>query len=111
MQGLISHQNANQTNKGGRRYEQPYVIENDLSKINQSETDSLPPYQDVYIGSTNLGAELRKSAGGAVNELKVEDYPDEDMFVYKSQRKNLNLIRPPRFDGLKLVSLNFICSY
>ena len=82
-------------------------MENDLSKVNQSETDSLPPYHDVYIGSTNL-AEYRKSGGGVgvVNELKVEDYPDEDMFVYKSQRKNLNLIRPPRFDGLKLVSLN-----
>ena len=36
--------------------------------------------------------------------MRVEDYPDEDVFVYKSQRKNLNLMRPPKFDALKLVS-------
>ena len=75
-------------------------MENDLSKVNQSETDSLPPYHDTYIVTTNV-VDYRKSGG---SDVKVEDYPDEDLFVYKSQRKNLNLVRPPRFDGLKLVS-------
>ena len=54
-------------------------MENDLSKVNQSETESLhPPYQDT--GITTAVADLRKSG----QDVRVEDYPDEDIFVYKS---------------------------
>ena len=77
-------------------------MENDLSKVNQSETESQSPYQDAVITTTL--ADVRKSGG----DVKVEDYPDEDVFVYKSQRKNLNLIRPPKFDALKLVSVKIL---
>ena len=52
---------------------------------------------------TTTVADFRKSG----HDVRVEDYPDEDVFVYKSQRKNLNLMRPPKFDALKLVSRLF----
>ena len=73
-------------------------MQNNLSKVNQIETESPPPYQDT--GITTAVAGIRKSG----QDVRVEDYPDEDAFVYKSQRKNLNLMRPPKFDALKLVS-------
>ena len=83
-------------------------MENDLQRINQSDTaDSLPTYQEqpiVEMNSKNnkLGSFVTRNGGG---DVKVEDYPDEEIFVYKSQRKNLQLVRPPRSDALKLVSL------
>ena len=34
--------------------------------------------------------------------IRVEDYPDEASFVYRSHRRNILLVRPPKSDAFRL---------
>ena len=72
-----------------------HVIESDAAAyINQSDSDSKQERMTTdWQGSFMPG-----------RDIKVEDYPDESTFVYKSHRKNIQLVRPPKADAFRLVS-------
>ena len=72
-----------------------HVIESDAAaNINQSDSDSKQERMTTdWQGSFMPG-----------RDIKVEDYPDESTFVYKSHRKNIQLVRPPKADAFRLVS-------
>lgn len=65
---------------------------------NHSETDS------HHLRNDKTTDMQTTSFYQAAKEIQIEDYPDESTFVYKSQRKNIQLVKPSNRDAFRQVS-------
>ena len=72
------------------------INEHVLRVNNQSDTESY--YKHDRTTTDYQGSFLPTNREG----IQVEDYPEEETFVYKSYRKNIQLVKPAMSDGFKI---------
>ena len=71
-----------------------------------SGTEARVDSETVSInGEEHRTTEMGQSFYIPGKEVKIESYPEESTFVYKSHRKNLMLVRPKNRDAFRAVSV------